>query len=289
MSDEMSSASVRTTQGAKGPRRSVLFVPGSGTKMLEKAHGLPCDVVVFDLEDSVAPEAKVAARSAVCAVVDKHAFGSREVVVRINALSTPWSEDDLWAVRGAEPDAILLPKVESAADIAAIRGTIPVWAMIETPQAVLNVGEIAASGVQCLAMGSNDLLTMMRGQPLFDRRNLWAALTQTVIAARAHGLSAIDGTYNEIGDNSGFAESCAQGRAFGFDGKTLVHPGQIDICNRIFAPSEDEIARARHILDAFAQSPGQGAIALDGRMVERLHAEEARRILAMADAIGRRA
>jgi citrate lyase subunit beta/citryl-CoA lyase len=256
--------------------------------MVEKAYGLPCDVVVLDLEDSVAPEAKDTARSAVCAAVKKQAFGSREVVVRINALSTPWGDADLQAIRDASPDAILLSKVESAADITAVQGTIPVWAMIETPLAVLNAGEIAASGVQCLAMGSNDLLKAMRGQPLSDRRNLWTALSHTVIAARAHGLSAIDGTYNEIRDDAGFAESCAQGRAFGFDGKTLVHPGQIDVCNRIFGPSEDEIAQARHILNAFAQNPGRGAIALDGRMVERLHAEEATRILALADAIGRR-
>jgi citrate lyase subunit beta/citryl-CoA lyase len=265
------------------PRRSVLFVPGSSDRMLEKARTLPCDVVVLDLEDSVAPEAKDAARAMVCAAAK--AYGAREVVIRINSQSTPWGKADLAAARSAAPDAILLPKVERAAEVATFTDDIPVWAMVETPLGVLNVADIAASGVQCLAMGTNDLLKAMCAQSLPDRRNLWAALSQTVIAARAHGLTVIDGTYNDIGDAAGFAESCAQGRSFGFDGKTLIHPGQIEACNRIFAPSAEEIAQAKRILDAFARNPGKGAIALDGRMVERLHAEDATRILALADAI----
>jgi citrate lyase subunit beta/citryl-CoA lyase len=255
--------------------------------MLEKARTLPCDVVVLDLEDSVAAEAKGAAREAVCAAIKD--YGRREVVVRINPPASAHGKADLQAVRAAAPDAILLPKVESAADIAAVKGAIPIWAMIETPLGILNLAAIAASGAQCLAMGTNDLLKAMRAQPAPDRRNLWSALSQTVIAARGHGLSVIDGTYNEIGDAPGFAESCAQGRAFGFDGKTLIHPGQIESCNRIFAPSAQDIAQARQIIEAFAQSPGKGAIALDGRMVERLHAEEAARLLALAAAIESRA
>ena len=253
--------------------------------MLEKARGLPCDVVVLDLEDSVAPEAKASARDAVCAAVKQ--YGAREVVVRINPLASPFGKDDLEAVRAAGPDAILLAKAEAAADIAAAQGSIPLWAMIETPLGVLNAAAIAAAGAACLAMGTNDLLKAMHGQALPDRRNLWAALSQTVIAARAHGRCVIDGTYNAIGDAAGFAESCAQGRAFGFDGKTLIHPGQIEACNRIFAPSADEIAEARAILAAFdrTENRGKGAIALNGRMVERLHAEEARRLLALAAAI----
>ncbi len=269
------------------PRRSVLFVPGSSERMLEKARTLSCDVVVLDLEDSVAPDAKDAARTMACAAVKT--YGAREVVIRINALSTPWGKADLAAVRSAAPDAVLLAKVECAADVAALKGDLPVWAMIETPLGVLNVADIAAGGAACLAMGTNDLLKAMHAQFLPDRRNLWAALSQTVIAARAHGLSVVDGTYNEIADESGFLQSCTQGRAFGFDGKTLIHPGQIEICNRVFAPSPEEIAQARRILEAFAQNPGKGAIALDGRMIERLHAEDATRILALADAIGRRA
>jgi len=265
------------------PRRSVLFVPGSSAKMLEKARGLPCDVVVLDLEDSVAPEAKNAARDAVCAAVRN--YGSREVVVRINPLGSSHGKADLQAVHAAAPDAVLLPKVESAADIEAANGSLAIWAMIETPLGVLNVAEIAASGAACLAMGTNDLLKALRAQPLPDRRNLWPALSATVLAARAHGASVIDGTYNDIADDAGFAESCAQGRAFGFDGKSLIHPSQIESCNRIFAPSLEEIAQARRILDAFGKNPDKGAIALDGRMIERLHAEEAERILALAEAI----
>jgi citrate lyase subunit beta/citryl-CoA lyase len=264
-------------------RRSVLFVPGSNSRMQEKARTLPCDVVVLDLEDAVAPEAKDAARAMACAAVK--AYGAREVVIRINPLSTPWGKADLAAVHSAAPDAMLLPKVERAADVAILNANIPVWAMIETPLGVLNVADIAAGGVECLAMGSNDLLQAMRAHSLPDRRNLWAALSQTVNAARAHGLTVIDGTYNDIGDAAGFAESCAQGRSFGFDGKTLIHPSQIEACNRTFAPSAEEIAQARRILDAFAQNPGKGAIPLDGRMVERLHAEDATRILALADAV----
>jgi len=251
--------------------------------MLEKARTLSCDVVVLDLEDSVAPEAKDTARAAVCGAVKQ--YGGREVVVRINPLASPHSRCDLDAVHAAAPDAILLSKVESAADIAAVKTSVPVWAMIETPLGILNAAAIAAGGAECLAMGTNDLLKAMRAQPLPDRRNLWAALSQTVISARAHGRCVIDGTYNEIGDATGFAESCVQGRAFGFDGKTLIHPGQIEACNRIFAPSADEIAQARRIIEAFAQNPQLGAIALDGHMVERLHAEEAAHLLALAAAI----
>jgi citrate lyase subunit beta/citryl-CoA lyase len=251
--------------------------------MLEKARALACDVVVLDLEDSVVPEAKDSARAQVRAAIKT--YGAREVVVRINARATPWGEADLAAMRDAAPDAILIPKVDSPADIAAALGGIPVWAMIETPLAVLDLAAIAASGLECLALGTNDLLKAMRAKDLPDRRNLWGVLSQTVVAARAHGLTVLDGSYNDIRDEAGFAESCAQGRAFGFDGKTLIHPAQIEACNRAFAPSRDEVAQARRIIDAFANQPKKGAIALDGRMVERLHAEEAQRLLALADAI----
>jgi len=254
--------------------------------MLEKARALPCDVVVLDLEDAVAPEAKQAARAQVCAAVRN--YSGRETVVRINPLSSPDGKADLEAVQEARPDAILLPKVEGDADIAAAKTDIPVWAMIETPRAVLNLSDIAASGVSCLLLGTNDLLKSMHGQALPDRRNLWAVLTGTVVAARAQGLSVIDGTYNDIRDEDGFAQACTQGRAFGFDGKTLIHPSQIEAANRIFAPSPDEIADARRVLDAFAQNPGKGVLALDGRMIERLHAEEAQRLLSLADAIAGR-
>ena len=268
------------------PRRSVLFVPGSSEKMLEKARGLRCDVLVLDLEDAVAPGTKEAARVQVCAAVGN--YGGREVAVRINPLSSPEGRADLEAVRRAKPDAILLPKIEGAADITAAGGDIPVWAMIETPKAVLNLSDIAAGGVTCLLAGTNDLLKSMRGQTLPDRRNLWAVLTGTVVAARAHGLCVIDGTYNDISDEEGFAQACVQGRAFGFDGKTLIHPSQIEAANRVFAPSPQEIALARRVLEAFAQNPGKGVLSLDGRMIERLHADEAQRLLTLADTIAGR-
>jgi len=286
MSGEARGGGPAAAPEVKAPRRSVLFVPGSSARMLEKARGLACDTVVLDLEDSVAPAAKDAARDAVCAAVKT--YGGREVVVRVNAPDTPWHGEDVSAVRRAAPDAILLPKTGDAGEITAIRvrtDGVPLWAMIETPMGVLNVAAIAASGVGCLVMGTNDLLKALRGQALDDRRNLWFALGRTVTAARAFGLGVIDGTYNDIADAAGFAESCAQGRAFGFDGKTLIHPAQIAACNRIFAPSPEEVAHARAILAAFARAPGRGAIALNGRMVERLHAEEAARILALAAAI----
>jgi citrate lyase subunit beta/citryl-CoA lyase len=250
--------------------------------MLEKARTLPCDVVVLDLEDSVAPAAKAVARGAVCAAVKD--YGGREVVVRINA----GDEADLAAVRAARPDAILLPKVKSVADIAFAKGDIPLWAMIETPMAVLNLGDIAGAGLDVLALGTNDLAHDMRAAPQPDRRNLWSVLTQAVIAARAHGLGVIDGTFNAIADAPGLAAECAQGRAFGFDGKTLIHPGQIAVCNAAFAPSDAEIAQARRIIAAFAQAPGKGAIALDGRMIEALHMREAERLIAVAGAIAER-
>lgn len=253
--------------------------------MLEKARTLACDVVVLDLEDAVAPEHKDEARDAACAAL--RSFGDREVVVRINARGTPWFDADLAAVMAAKPDALLLPKIDGPDDI--VTGDVPVWAMIETPKAVLNVAAVAASGVACLCLGANDLMKAMHARPLPDRRNLWSVMTAVVIAARAHGLSAIDGTYNAIGDEAGLTEACAQGGSFGFDGKTLIHPSQIDACNTAFAPSEAEIAQARAVLEAFAKNPDAGALALDGRMVERLHAQEAEQVLLLADAIKARA
>lgn len=257
--------------------------------MLEKARGLSCDVVVLDLEDSVAPEAKDAAREAVCAAV--RSYGAREVVVRINPLASSHGKADLEAVRAAAPDAILLPKVESPADIVAVTGSLPIWAMIETPLGVLNAAAIAASGAACLTMGTNDLLKAMHAQPLPDRRNLWLALSATVLAARAHGASVIDGTYNDIADEAGFAESCIQGRAFGFDGKTLIHPKHLEICNRVFSPSADEIAWSQAVIAAFKapENAGKGALRVDGKMAERLHLSQAEHLVAVAAAIAAKA
>ena len=278
------------------PRRSVLYMPGSNARALEKARTLPADALILDLEDAVAPEAKDTARAQVCEAVKAKGFGRREVVVRINALSTPWGAKDLLAAAAAGPDAILLPKISTPEELraveqrlAGINPALALWAMVETPLAVLNIAALAGAGgrLVCLVMGTNDLVKEMRGVHTEDRLNLAAALGLTVLAARAHGLSVVDGVYNDIANSEGFAASCAQGRSFGFDGKTLIHPSQIAPCNTAFAPSPEEVETARKIVAAFElpQNKGKGAIALDGRMVERLHAASAKRTLALAEAI----
>jgi citrate lyase subunit beta/citryl-CoA lyase len=267
-------------------------MPGSNARALEKARSLDCDVVALDLEDAVAPDDKARARAQVCEAVAAKAFGAKEVAVRVNPLSSPFGHADLEAVAKAHPDAVILPKVSGAAEVGAEHRAFPesiaIWAMIETPKAVLHLDAIAGAGAAALILGSNDLMKEMRARPMAGRENLIAAISLIVLAARAHGLAAIDGTYNAIADSEGFAASCEQGRAFGFDGKTLIHPGQIEIANRIFAPSEAELAEARRILALFAANPGKSVLAFEGRMVERLHAEEAARLLSLAEAIGKR-
>ena len=278
------------------PRRSVLYMPGSNARAIEKARTLPADSLILDLEDAVAPDAKDLARRQVSEAVTARGFGKREVIVRINALSTPWGEEDLVAAAAAAPDAILIPKVSSPGDLGIIEGKlggaskdIAVWAMIETPQAILSIVPIANAGgrLSTFVMGTNDLIKEVRGQHTRDRANLAAALGLSVLAARASDLAVIDGVYNDIQDSDGFNVSCQQGKSFGFDGKTLIHPSQIEACNRIFAPSPEEVISARELIAAFElpENRGKGAIKLDGRMVELLHAEIARRTVALADAI----
>ncbi len=283
------------------PRRSVLYMPGSNARALEKARGLPADALILDLEDAVAPDAKETARAQVCAAVAAQSFGKREVVVRINALSSVWGMDDLAAAAQAGPDAVLVPKVSTPLDLEMVEARlrlvrahpqVALWAMIETPRAILNVAGIAGFGgrLRCLVLGTNDLVKELRGAHTPDRQNLSAALGLSVAAARAFGLSVIDGVYNDINDADGFLESCRQARAFGFDGKTLIHPSQIEPCNATFAPSPQDVEAARKIIAAFEkpENRGKGAIALDGRMVERLHADIARRTVALAEAISER-
>lgn len=276
------------------PRRSVLYMPGSNARALEKARGLPADALILDLEDAVAPDAKDLARRQVCDAVKARGFGKREVVIRVNALATPWGAADLEAAAEASPDAILVPKVSTPKDLAEVEAKlggarVALWAMVETPLAILKAGEIAGAGgrLACLVMGTNDLIKEFRGQHTQDRLNLAAALGISVAAARAYGLAIVDGVYNDINDTDGFYGSCRQGRAFGFDGKTLIHPSQVGPCNEVFAPSPDEVEAAREIIAAFdkPENKGKGAIALGGRMVELLHAEIARRTVALADAI----
>src|SRR5215472_2942900 len=232
------------------PRRSVLYMPGSNARALEKARNLPADALILDLEDAVAPDAKDLARAQVTEAVKARGFGKREIVVRINALSTPWGERDLAASVEANPDAILIPKVSTPADLSAVEaklgGAAPnlaLWAMIETPLAILNVAAIAGFGgkLACFVMGTNDLIKEMRGAHTRDRANLSAALGLSVYAARASNLAAIDGVFNDIQDSDGFVVACHQARSFGFDGKTLIHPTQIEPRNTIFAPSPEEV------------------------------------------------
>jgi citrate lyase subunit beta/citryl-CoA lyase len=269
-------------------------MPGSNSRAIEKARTLPVDALILDLEDAVAPEAKEQARKQVCEAVKTAGFGKRETVIRVNALATQWGEADLTAAVDAKPDAILIPKVSAPDDLriprAALAETaVALWAMIETPRAILDIAAIAGGGgkLACLVMGTNDLLKEMRGTHTRGRENLFAALGLSVAAARAFGLAVIDGVFNDIADMDGFRASCRQGRAFGFDGKTLIHPSQIAICNESFGPSPEEITSAREIIAAFEQPENitKGAIALDGRMVERLHLEMARATIELADAI----
>lgn len=276
------------------PRRSVLYMPGSNARAIEKARNLAADTLILDLEDAVAPEAKSDARLQVCSAVKTGGFGKREVVIRINALATAWGAADLSHAVAANPDAILIPKVSKAEDLhaaqAAIAGsTISLWAMIETPHALLEIATIAGAGgsLASLVLGTNDLVKELRAVHMRSRENLAAALGLAVAAARSFELAAIDGVFNDIADETGFRETCRQARAFGFDGKTLIHPSQIAICNEVFAPSREEIETARRVIGAFArpENAGKGAIALDGRMIERLHLDIARETVARADAI----
>ncbi len=281
------------------PRRSVLYMPGSNGRALEKAKTLPADALILDLEDAVAPDAKDMARAQVCAAVKAGGFGRREVVIRINAFATPYGAEDFAAALEAKPDAILLPKVEMPGDLEHARKSaptgckIPLWAMIETPLAILNlkdIGRAAASAelpLTCFVLGTNDLVKATRVQPGLDRLPLIAWLSLSVATARAYGLTVVDGVYNAISDDAGFRSECEQGRALGMDGKTLIHPNQIAPCNATFSPSAEEVASARKIVEAFAlpENQGKGAISLDGRMVELLHAEIARQTLSVAEAM----
>jgi citrate lyase subunit beta/citryl-CoA lyase len=280
------------------PRRSVLYMPGSNARAIEKAKSLAADTLILDLEDAVAPDAKDLARKQVCDAVKAGGFGKRELVIRVNGLWTQWGEDDLSAAMAAGPDAVLVPKVSSPDDLKTIEERFTghdserktaIWAMMETPLAILNAGAIAGTGgrLRCFVMGTNDLIKEFRGQHTPDRQNLSASLGICVAAARAYGLSVIDGVYNDIQNADGFLESCKQARAYGFDGKTLIHPSQIAPCNHVFAPSAAEVDAAKKVIAAFdlPENKGKGAIALDGRMVELLHAEIARQTVEMAEAI----
>ena len=284
------------------PRRSVLYMPGSNAKALAKARTLAADAIILDLEDSVAPDAKAVARQQVVEAVRAGGFGAREVVIRVNGAHTAWGTDDLAAAVAAQPDAILLPKVDGPGTImlaarALREANTPektrIWAMMETPMAILSAGSIAATAadpsarLEVLVMGLNDLAKETRARLSPGRAAFSGWLSICIAAARAHGCDILDGVYNDIKDLEGFRAECEQGREMGLDGKTLIHPSQLDICNDVFAPSASEVAIARAIIAAFSlpENSGKGVIQLEGRMVERLHAEMARRTLAIADGI----
>src|ERR1700716_1608050 len=284
------------------PRRSLLFMPGSNARALEKARNLPVDGIILDLEDSVAPEAKAMARSQIARAIAAGGFGKREVLIRVNSLDTPWWIDDLDMAGKARPDGILVPKISSAQDLTAIADrlsdinadiSIRVWAMIETARGVLHAEELAAASrdsetrLAGFVFGPNDISreTRIRMQP--GRAAMIPMITPYVLAARAHGLEILDGPYSDFRTVDGFALECAQARDLGFDGKTLIHPGQIVACNAIFTPPEGEVAEARKIIAAFKlpENASRGAIQIEGRMGERLHADIARRTIAIADGI----
>eukprot|EP01037_Dinobryon_pediforme_P020947 gene20947-21694_t len=285
------------------PCRSVLYMPGANARAMEKARTLAADALILDLEDSVAPDAKDAARAQVAAAVTAGGFGSREVVVRINGLATPWGKADLKAAAELGPDAILIPKVSFAEELCEIGDRLDMlgapehtrlWAMMETPMGILNSASICASvkvpagrRLACLVLGTNDLAKETRSRIVKGRLPMISWLSTVVQEARAHDLDVIDGLYNDIDDLDGLREECLQGRDLGMDGKTLIHPKQIAIANEVFSPTPAEIDWATRILAAFAlpENSSKGVITVDGRMVERLHAEMAERTMAIASAM----
>ncbi len=279
------------------PRRSALFMPASNARALEKAKTLACDTVIFDLEDAVSAEAKPNARSAALKAVNSREYGARELVVRINGLDTPWWQDDIAAFKNSQADAILIPKVDNAVDIekaltALGRSQMPLWAMIETPRGVLNSARICEVSEQLtgLVVGPNDLTKELHAKRTVGRINIQTALQMILLAGRAFGKVVLDGVFNDFRDDAGFRAECAAAADMGFDGKTLIHPSQIEGANRAFSPSEQAIEKARRIVDAFheVQQAGLGVADLDGVMIEELHVKEAESLIMLAQAIDAR-
>ena len=283
------------------PRRSVLYMPGSNARALEKSRTLDADALILDLEDAVSPDAKELARKQVCEAVVAGGFGHREVAIRVNGLDTPWGHEDLKAAAAAKPDAILVPKISSAAMIQEIEGILEkagvaphtrLWAMMETPLGILRALEIAGSSkrLAVLVMGTNDIAKELHAAHVPGRVPMLGSLSTCLLAARAHGLVIVDGVYNDIKNAEGFEAECVQGMQMGFDGKTLIHPSQVEPCNKVFSPSDAELEMARRIIAAFdeAKAQGKGVATVDGRMIENLHVDNAKRAVAMADAIGAR-
>ena len=277
-------------------RRSVLYMPSSNPKALEKAKGLPCDGIIFDLEDAVAPDAKAAARESAAAAVGSGEYGKRELTIRINGIGTEWHAADIVTAAQAGPDGIVVPKVNTADEVRGLATALQwagapdhtrLWAMIETPEAIFNVREIAAASprLAVLVMGTNDLVKELYAEHVPGRAPVLTSLSLSVLAARAAGIAILDGVYNDVKDTDGFLAECRQGREFGFDGKTLIHPGQVAGANEAFATSEQAIEDARGILQAWQAGAGSGVVTYNGRMIENLHVESAQRTLSIAEAI----
>ncbi|MGB0250611.1 MAG: CoA ester lyase [Rhodobacteraceae bacterium] len=274
------------------PFRSVLYIPGSKDRALDKARSLPVDAIIFDLEDAVSPESKVEARGTLKAALDQGGYGNRYKIIRINGLDTEWGAEDIAALRDAPADAILVPKVNSAADIDAVQTLLgndtPIWAMIETPASVLNSNEIAAHpALEGFVAGTNDLAKELNCRTRPDRLPMQMSLQMMLLAARGNDVIAVDGVYNQFKDEEGLLAECDQGRDLGFDGKTLIHPAQVAVTNECFAPSEAELDLARRQIEAFeeVEKSGQGVAVVDGKIVENLHVETAKKTLAKAAAI----
>jgi citrate lyase subunit beta/citryl-CoA lyase len=284
-----------STETAFRPRRSVLYMPSSNARALEKAKSLPCDGLILDLEDAVAPDDKDAARDAACAAAASGEYGRRELTIRVNGADTRWHADDMAAACAAGPDAIVVPKVDSADAVLALVETMAkhdapehtlLWAMVETPVAMLHAEEIASASerLSVLVMGTNDLAKELYAEHVPGRQPLLTGLSLALLAARATGKAIIDGVYNDVKDTDGFLAECRQGREMGFDGKTLIHPGQVAGANEAFAPSAQAVEDARGILDAW-EARDSGVVTYHGRMIENLHVESAQRVLTMHEAI----
>jgi citrate lyase subunit beta/citryl-CoA lyase len=280
------------------PRRSALYMPGANERAVEKAKTLAADAIIFDLEDATAPDAKVEARGRVCAAVASGEYGHRELTIRVNGLDTEWHADDLRAAAEAGPAAVVVPKVGSVADVAAIEKGLEaagapdhtaIWAMVETPVAMLHAEEIAAASerLTVLVMGTNDLAKELHAEHVPGRQPLLTGLGLCLLAARATGKVILDGVYNDIKDEVGFEAECLQGRQLGFDGKTLIHPSQLEPANRVWAPAADAVDDARALIATFeaAVAEGKGVVTHNGRMVENMHVDNARRLIALAEAI----
>lgn len=275
------------------PLRTVLYMPGSNARAIEKARTLDCDGVILDLEDAVAPDAKEEARTLIAEALNEGGFGHRFMILRVNAADTQWHADDMKLAASLNADAVLIPKINSAQDVVNARAKLPnsiLWAMMETPLAMLNAQSIASAGLQGFVMGTNDLSKDTGARLIPGREPMLTWLSTCIAAARAYGLTILDGVFNSIEDADGFVVECEQGRDLGMDGKTVIHPKQLEPCNTIFAPDANEVAFARKIIDTFAlpENADKGALRIDGKMVERLHADMAAKTVAMADSIAKR-